>query len=376
MASTDFPDRRRESLNLLKRQLSTMSGMDDVLLREAKRYRLGSVGNDSNVIANMKGSLPASMPLSLMPFSFAQNSSSLPSLSNSNVSRSLLFNASLKNDDTFNTNLLSANNSTSSLMNSLDNNQRQEQLIRRARLAMLSQSLSTENQVPQEMSPRGLLQEQLQLEALLKQRQLLNSNLSVQDFNSRSFSDEILSTAAGGEVHSRERSIHEGLQATNVNDHNERSSDQLPPTSLYMPCDDDYLSEYQIVLRKQIEFFQAGETEMEAVAHTRQTKVKLGKVGIRCKHCAKLAPTLRPKGSVYYPGHLKALYQAAQNMAKTHFGGRCMMIDKDLQTHMQKLASNKTMSGHVGRKYWSDCAKSIGIIELESGGLSYCKKVA
>mmetsp|Transcript_15028 Transcript_15028/g.23092 ORF Transcript_15028/g.23092 Transcript_15028/m.23092 type:complete len:369 (-) Transcript_15028:68-1174(-) len=367
--STSLFDRRRESLNNLKRQYGIISdSVDGDSLREAKRMCFQGVGNYP---------VPRPAFASKSPLSNINEfgTSTLTHLSNTDVSRSLLLNASMGNEDAILTRLL-ANNSTSklnyplsmpSILDYLDGKQKQNQMIEASHLGMLARSLNlAKNQARQEILSHGLLDEKMQLEhareALLKQQRCMNENLNSNFLDSRAIADDILSAAMKQNLPSLACAASQ--------------SEQLSPISLYMPCDDNYLSEYQILLRKQIEFFQTGETELEAVAHSRQTKVKVGKVGIRCKHCAKLAPSLRPKGAVYYPGHLRALYQAAQNMAKTHFSGRGRMIDQHLQSHMQKLSTHKAVAGHVGRKYWSGGAKSIGIVEHENGGLSFSKKDA
>lgn len=139
-----------------------------------------------------------------------------------------------------------------------------------------------------------------------------------------------------------------------------------PAIDLYMRCDDELLSDHQILLRKQIEYFEAGAQEVESITHGRRREIQIGQVGIRCKHCAALPPRNRPKGSVYYPATLRALYQAAQNMAASHFTGSCEMIGQDLKSQFQTLQGAKASAGHGGKRYWSDCARAIGLVETET----------
>jgi len=137
-----------------------------------------------------------------------------------------------------------------------------------------------------------------------------------------------------------------------------------------MRCDYGILSEHQICIRKQIEYFEAGPSEV-FLAHSRKREIHIGQVGIRCKHCTILPPSRRPKGAIYYPTSLQALYQAAQNMTTGHFVDSCKSIDINSQEQLQNFKESQVSSSHGGKKYWADCAKALGIIEMEQGGLCY-----
>lgn len=143
---------------------------------------------------------------------------------------------------------------------------------------------------------------------------------------------------------------------------------QHPPVNLYMSCDDEILSDHQIFLRKQIEYFEAGTVEVQSATHGRRREIHMGQVGIRCKHCAAIPPRRRPKGAVYYPASLRALYQAAQNMAAGHFSSSsCEMISEEKRAQFKSFQAGKISAGHGGKKYWSDCAKAVRIYETEKG---------
>lgn len=73
------------------------------------------------------------------------------------------------------------------------------------------------------------------------------------------------------------------------------------PMCLYLECDDVNLSSYQCLIRKQIEFFQATQQEIDATAQGRNTPIVMGQVGIRCRHCAIHSPIHRRAGAVYFP---------------------------------------------------------------------------
>lgn len=70
------------------------------------------------------------------------------------------------------------------------------------------------------------------------------------------------------------------------------------PMVLYMDFDAETLSDYQCLLRQQIEVFEAGPDDVNASAQGRNNPILLGQVGIRCRHCA--AYKVKARGSVYY----------------------------------------------------------------------------
>jgi hypothetical protein len=145
------------------------------------------------------------------------------------------------------------------------------------------------------------------------------------------------------------------------------ANNMLRTEDLYMECDDEFLSDYQLVLRKQIEFFAAQQIDIDNFTPGRRKEISVGQVGIRCKHCAVLPCTERPRGTVYFPSTLPALYQAAQNMATIHFTDTCQQINPRLKEQLIDLHGKKAVSGHGGKKYWAEGAVARGICETERG---------
>ena len=138
---------------------------------------------------------------------------------------------------------------------------------------------------------------------------------------------------------------------------------------LYMgETDDEILSDYQVLLRRQIEFFEALPDDIRAFTAGRRKELSVAQVGIRCKHCAAvLEPFDRSKGSMYFPSTLRALYQAAQNMRTVHFLEKCQYIDPQVLAQLRKYTEAKTKAGYAGKMYWADCAIQRGIYETETG---------
>jgi hypothetical protein len=139
-----------------------------------------------------------------------------------------------------------------------------------------------------------------------------------------------------------------------------------PSVPLAIEADQRTLSEFQRLVRKHIELFEAKQEDVESNAQGRNRPIVLGQVGIRCCHCAHLPPKLRCRGSTYYPTTLQGLYQAAQNMATGHLCKRCNHIPSDLREEMVRLKECKSSAGG-GKTYWGDGVRSLGVIEAATG---------
>lgn len=139
-----------------------------------------------------------------------------------------------------------------------------------------------------------------------------------------------------------------------------------PPQSLYMSCDDDSLSEYQCLVRKQVELFEARPEDVASNAKGRNKPIVIGQVGIRCKHCRLLPPKSRQRGATYYPAKLNGLYQAAQSMASGHLCNHCGHIPQNIRHELLVLRERKSSAGG-GKKYWGDGVRVLGVYEDESG---------
>lgn len=134
------------------------------------------------------------------------------------------------------------------------------------------------------------------------------------------------------------------------------------PIHLYMSCDDEDLSPYQCLVRKQIELFEAEEVDAETNARGRNRPIVVGQVGIRCKHCKELPPRKRARAAIYYPSKLDRLYQAGQTMASVHLGQHCNHIPPHIRAELARLRESKS-AALGGKKYWSDGARALGVTE-------------
>lgn len=136
--------------------------------------------------------------------------------------------------------------------------------------------------------------------------------------------------------------------------------------SLSVPTDIIHLSEYQIVLRQQLEFFTAKDSDAESNIQGRKKRVRVGQVGIRCRHCSNVPMRQRGRGAVYYTTKLSGVYQAAQNMAVSHLSISCSMIPPLIRQNLLDLHNRRDTAGG-GKQYWADCCEAIGLYDDDDG---------
>jgi hypothetical protein len=163
-----------------------------------------------------------------------------------------------------------------------------------------------------------------------------------------------------------------------------------PSIPLYLSCNPDHLSEYQCLIRKHIELFEAGVADVNARVKGRNKPIVLGQVGIRCMHCRRSShnnninnnnmlphqprqeeeqPALgNIRGSVYYPHTLVGIYQAAQILSQGHLLELCpFLVDTALRRQLVDLKSKKSQSATAGKEYWANTAKALGVYEDQYG---------
>jgi hypothetical protein len=141
---------------------------------------------------------------------------------------------------------------------------------------------------------------------------------------------------------------------------------------LHFPTDNEFLSEKQIFIRKQIEFFEAGLGEVGKTTSGRKRPIIREQVGIQCRHCAVIPMRYRERGAVYFPSKLIGVYQAAQNMVSTHMITLCRHIDRESKETLISFMQTRSCTGHGGKVYWAETAKAQNVLELETeGGLRF-----
>jgi hypothetical protein len=163
-------------------------------------------------------------------------------------------------------------------------------------------------------------------------------------------------------------SLDQGLRADAPNEDNVLGGTQPDPgIPMTLPSDGDNLSEYQCLVRAQIDLFEATVRDIECNAQGRNKPISEGQVGIRCRHCSCLPAGRRSRGAVYFPSKLPGLYQAAQNMAINHFTNSCQTIPDAVRSRMLVLKERKTTVLGGGKQYWANGARVLGIKETDNG---------
>jgi len=133
------------------------------------------------------------------------------------------------------------------------------------------------------------------------------------------------------------------------------------PVVLYQESDEHKLTAYQCLLRKQLELFEADEDDVRcSTRQGRTAPIKLGQVGLRCRHCAGVQLAARTKGAAYYSQTVEGIYQIAQNMSKVHLCERCYRIPRDVRRQLIVLRSD-CRRAIGGKEYWSENIRDLGV---------------
>jgi hypothetical protein len=137
---------------------------------------------------------------------------------------------------------------------------------------------------------------------------------------------------------------------------------------LAIPDDRAKLNSQQVFLRHQIEVFRASHDDILSHTRGRNKPVMLGQVGIRCRHCGNLPVAKRAKGSTYFPSSVTGIYQASQNLSVTHLqSGLCSEMPFEMKQQFTGLVSSKVASSGVGRPYWAEAARKLGLVDTPYG---------
>eukprot|EP00934_Nitzschia_sp_Nitz4_P009216 Nitzschia sp. Nitz4//scaffold115_size69933//1871//2638//NITZ4_005994-RA/size69933-processed-gene-0.116-mRNA-1//-1//CDS//3329533475//9206//frame0 len=144
-----------------------------------------------------------------------------------------------------------------------------------------------------------------------------------------------------------------------------------PSVPLYLSCNPDHLSEYQCLLRKNIELFEATDHYVTSTIKGRNKPIVKGQVGLRCCHCAHVFPLeKRGRASMYFPRTMLGIYQAAQTLAQQHIlmdDTTCPHIPPQVREELRLLKTKTHSSASEGKEYWAATAKVLGVYEDADG---------
>jgi hypothetical protein len=167
-----------------------------------------------------------------------------------------------------------------------------------------SQSAAPHGGIAQQQAPNNSMNANATMDPYMSQNAMLNATSNVA-LNNEATAGYYVAAAAPNltafleDPSSLQQQQHSGQQQ--AEDPNSGIVPGRPPVCLYMTCDDQNLSGYQCLARQQIEVFQAGPEDVHANAQGRNRPIKLGQVGIRCRHCSIAPPKQRKAGAVYFP---------------------------------------------------------------------------
>jgi hypothetical protein len=165
---------------------------------------------------------------------------------------------------------------------------------------------------------------------------------------------------------------HSSNSCSSPSPHTEKTT--LP---LDAPEDARALNPLHCFIRKHVELFSANEDDVKAPCPGRKTRLTLGQVGIRCKHCANVPPRERVKRAVCYPPSIDGIYHSVSNMKFDHFG-ICPCLPADSKKELEALRSGgrrpSSKSGSRGKSsstntahYYRDAAIAKGLVDTDKG---------
>lgn len=135
-----------------------------------------------------------------------------------------------------------------------------------------------------------------------------------------------------------------------------------------LPGNVPFLSDYNLLLTKHIEFF-------EVLEKGRDSNVSPMKVGLRCTHCAYL-PKHYPAAS-FFPSTLGSVASGMGTIATRHFiGARCPLLPKKVVDELIATKKDSTMqtrtSGHIGMEaYMRNICAQYGLVNALGGGIQF-----
>lgn len=66
---------------------------------------------------------------------------------------------------------------------------------------------------------------------------------------------------------------------------------------------------------------------------------------------------------------LPLLVSLAQKMAVNHLADRCQEIPEEIKERLKTLKETTRSSDGGGKRYWAEALRTLGVRELEAGGL-------
>ena len=145
---------------------------------------------------------------------------------------------------------------------------------------------------------------------------------------------------------------------------------------LFMDYDREVLTDFQCLLRQQIELFEAGPEDIQENVKGRIKPVRVGQLGIRCRHCAVRPLDARARGAMYFAYNIEGVYQLAQNMGKKHLCDSCTEIPIGLKQRLREMYRSKENNNRRagGKAYWVESLSVLGVHKDPETGMLRVKR--
>lgn len=146
------------------------------------------------------------------------------------------------------------------------------------------------------------------------------------------------------------------------------SPKERAPVLLAMPQDEDWLSDLDCFVRKQVEIFIASETDVKHAEEGQKYPITLGQVGLRCLHCATLCREAHDDTVFFYPCSISGIYESVRELQRCHLN-ECPSLPPELERKRSNLIGGASSLSSVLRRYYVQAAKALGLYDSEDGGI-------
>ena len=155
-----------------------------------------------------------------------------------------------------------------------------------------------------------------------------------------------------------------------------------PIVMLAIREDQEWLSDHDCFVRRNLEVFTAGGKDVLTARADRKLGVTVGQVGIRCLHCA-VAVSRYSNGrrgargtAVVYPNSISSIFECVKELHRNHLEDGCPHLRVDASLKILELKGSMASSlSSVLRRYYVMAAKALGMVDcgkegIRAGGMS------
>jgi hypothetical protein len=150
-----------------------------------------------------------------------------------------------------------------------------------------------------------------------------------------------------------------------------------PIVMLAIQEDQEWLSDHDCFVRRNLEVFAAEEKDVLTAKADRKLCVTVGQVGIRCLHCAVAVSRYSDGGkrgargtAVAYPHSISSIYECVKELHRNHLESGCPHLPSDVRSKIHELKGSMASSlSSVLRRYYVMAAKGLGMIDCGKEGI-------